>query len=221
MTDRTEDMVATGQLGQTDRRCGSCAAWCKPTQQSTCRGDIGECRINPPSAHGWPKTQPTDWCLDGCRAKLESPKATSSSLSSADRPACLGFAYDYIRDYPEEAARWLRQAHAARLTAPETFQAVLADPMGGHVTPLMPVDSDDLPSCDDIFHWANEFDGYDNKEEDDDEWRALLDFQEDAEVKAAADEIRQSLPKDHPWVVACLEDIACRELGITRAAADQ
>lgn len=43
-------------------RCETCRHWEAPESEL---GGMGVCRINPVTVHGWPWTEPQDWCSRG------------------------------------------------------------------------------------------------------------------------------------------------------------
>lgn len=177
--------------------CGTCLAWnCGKNQR-------GECRKNPPTVHGWPKTKTDDWCVSGWKKKinLPTPVTRNPSVSSID---AVGINYAYIKAYPKEASQWLESVLADHHAIPPELASVFAalndDLMSVASTYILGT----MDSCDNLFKWAHRYPGSENNE-DDKKYMSILIYADGGEDDKKNDDARRSLGDTHPWVVRCRE----------------
>lgn len=144
-----------------DQICDTCLAW-----KEAVNADKGECRISPPTTHGWPKTAAHDWCIDGWK---KSPKAISVKSDKGIKlqdTSSLAFNYHYISEHPEKACEWL----LAALAEPEIPEVIVGMLKNG-LSETSTMHADD---CDSVLEWAHRLSGFAVNEDDDKNYEALV-----------------------------------------------
>jgi hypothetical protein len=156
--------------------------------------------------------------LPGAEQRSDLTEEESLAVYVDETPGCVGFSYTFIRDNPDKACTWLAAALPLIESAPEAIRHVLADPVSGAVTEMLPGILPGVADCHSIFAWAEKLPGYDNEAPDDEDWRALLEYMENPDERKASEEARALLAGDHPWVILC-EQLASLSLAPARDAA--
>lgn len=169
-------------MNQAANLCQLCRQWEATTT---------ECRAKAPSADGWPRTKPDDWC--GEWLKREVVQMTAPSTSRPMDMCRIGINFAYIRDFPDDACTWLSCILENSEVIPVQLRPLFQSPIGHCVTDLLSVED-----ADSILRYWTALPGGDNPLVGDES--GILAYFDTAEDQSANMAVMASFAGEHPWV---------------------
>lgn len=171
------------------KTCKNCGAW-QPSAEK------GQCRKNAPVTGGWPATDATDWCLQW--SKAGAPKKFFAPQAKRMESWQLGINYAFVRDYPADAANWLKAAMAEPDKIPAKLRPVLDNVFGEVWTEKLPDLGEDGTGYETIFLWAEKLPGFFNEDAPEEDLGLLMTMQEPDEIQASHLAL-SGIAESHPW----------------------